>query len=160
MCCLVHSKGRGCSRPLPRSHLHIPGALCSSSAPPDIRVGGEDPIFEGLRGHPAHGQQPLPTLAVIVCLIHVSSHPEVWKVRERVEEVWGIRATHLLPPLEYLSQSSHPPESPRTLESRGSMDLRAHPIQTPLPSDKRLRSRLRVTCQGSHRLSGPGLWVS
>lgn len=48
---------------------------------PDIRVRGEDSVLEGLRGHPAHRQQPFPSLAVIVCLIDVSRHPKICEER-------------------------------------------------------------------------------
>ena len=113
----------------------------SSQAPPDVRVGGEDPVFEGLRGHPAHGQQPLPALAVVVCLIHVSSHSEVWK--GRVDRVWGSRASHQLLPQEYLSQPPPPPQSPGILDCKGSKDLRDHPIQILLSSDGETEIQVR-----------------
>ena len=53
---------------------------------PDVRVSGEDSILEGLGGHPADGQQPLPPLPVIVRLIDVSCHPKICE-EERGREV-------------------------------------------------------------------------
>lgn len=53
---------------------------------PDVRVSGEDSVLEGLGGHPADGQQPLPPLPVIVRLIDVSRHPKICK-EERGREV-------------------------------------------------------------------------
>lgn len=50
---------------------------------PDVRMSGEDSILEGLGGHPAHGQQPFSSFAVIVCLIDVSRHTEVCKVERK-----------------------------------------------------------------------------
>lgn len=53
---------------------------------PDVRVSGEDSVLEGLGGHPADGQQPLPPLPVIVRLIDVSRHPKICE-EERGREV-------------------------------------------------------------------------
>ena len=53
---------------------------------PDVRVSGEDSILEGLGGHPADGQQPLPPLPGIVRLIDVSCHPKICE-EERGREV-------------------------------------------------------------------------
>lgn len=55
---------------------------------PDVRVSGEDSVLEGLRGHPADGQQPLPPLPVIVRLIDVSRHPKSVRRREGVRLPW------------------------------------------------------------------------
>lgn len=58
---------------------------------PDIRVSGEDTVFERLGGHPAHGQQPLPSFAVIVRLVDVSGHAEICQGRT------GLQPTEVLP---------------------------------------------------------------
>lgn len=60
-------------------------ALWERSLVPDVRVRGEDSILEGLGGHPAHGQQPLPSLPVIVGLIDVSRHPKICEEERRHE---------------------------------------------------------------------------
>lgn len=58
----------------------------STGLVPDVRVSGEDSVLEGLGGHPANGQQPLPPFPVIVCLIDVSRHPKICE-EERGREV-------------------------------------------------------------------------
>lgn len=45
---------------------------------PAVGPGGEDAVFQGLRGHPPDRQQTLPTFAVIIRLIDISGHAEVW----------------------------------------------------------------------------------
>lgn len=44
-------------------------------------MGGEDAILEGLRGHPAHGEQAFPAFPVIVSLIDVSRHAKICEGR-------------------------------------------------------------------------------
>lgn len=44
---------------------------------PDVRLGCEDAVGEGLRGHPAHGQHALPTEAIVVRVVHGPRHAEV-----------------------------------------------------------------------------------
>lgn len=48
---------------------------------PHVRHGGEDAVFEGFWRHPAHRQQSLPTLSVVICLVNVPRHAKIYKAR-------------------------------------------------------------------------------
>lgn len=52
---------------------------------PDVRVCGEDAVFEGFRRHPTHWKQAFATFSVVVRLVDVPGHPEV--CREEILKV-------------------------------------------------------------------------
>lgn len=61
------------------------GPRSRNSVIPDIRMSGEHAVLERLGGHPAHRQQPLPALPVIVGLVDVPGHAEIWEADRRQE---------------------------------------------------------------------------
>jgi len=63
--------------------VHVGACLCFSYVP-DIGHGGEHAVFQGLRRHPAHREQTLAPFPIVVRLIDVPGHAEVWRgERER-----------------------------------------------------------------------------
>lgn len=46
---------------------------------PAVRVSCEDPVLQGLGGHPSNRKQALPTLPVVIGLVDVSCHAEIWQ---------------------------------------------------------------------------------